>query len=112
MKTIKVIFLGVFLMFLSNSSFAQASNDGYYTGKAKAALNDCLTEAHKANQEVNSYVVHDDGSCLNSVTVHFYGTPHCPPNMICIQVIYPIGSVTFDCYGNIVVINCENGVIQ
>lgn len=110
MKTSKLIFLASFFSLLfTSASFAQASNDGYYTGRATAALQDCLAQAHQSGQEVHSYVVRDNSSCLNSVTVHFYGTPHCPPNMVCIQVIYPIGSITFDCYGNIVVTNCENG---
>lgn len=110
MKKIKqIVFAGLFTLLFTGAAMAQPSNDGYYTGQATAALNDCIAQAHKAGQNVNSYVVYENESCLNNTTVYFYGTPQCPPNMICIQVIYPIGSVTFDCNGNIVVINCESG---
>jgi hypothetical protein len=106
MKKIKqIVIAGLFTLLFTGSAVAQ-SNDGYYTGKATAALNSCIKEARQAGQVVNSSVTHEDESCLNNVTVHFWGTPNCPPNMVCIMIVYPIGSVTFDCHGNIVVVNC------
>ena len=38
--------------------------------------------------------------------VTFYQLPNCPPNQPCIQVIYPLGSVTLDCDNNVVSVDC------
>lgn len=110
MKKIKLLFAAFTLVMLfTGASFAQNTNENSYKGKAQGLLHSCIQEAHQAGYIVNSYVTYDNSSCLNAVTVHFYGTPNCPPNSICPQVIYPIGSVTFDCNGEAVVINCESG---
>lgn len=112
MKKIKLLFtVSLFVILFAGSVSAQSTNDNYYTGRATGLLHECLAEAHQEGWIVNSYVVHDESSCLNSVTVYFYGTPNCPPNRFCIQVIKPIGSVTFDCNGEAVVINCENATL-
>jgi hypothetical protein len=109
MKKIKFLFLGSILMLLfANASFAQSSNEGYYTGKATATLNSCLAEARQSGLIVNSFVITDETSC--TTTVEFYGRINCPGNMLCPQVIYPVGSVTFDCNGNVVSSNCGNVV--
>ena len=41
---------------------------------------------------------------------NFYKTPNCPPNQPCIQIIELIGSVTVDCEGNVIGVNCTGGV--
>lgn len=101
----KLLFLSLFFLLFAGASFAQSSSS--YTGRATAELNDCLLEARK-NYNVNSTVVVDETSCLNNTTVYFYGTPRCAPGMLCIQVIYPVGHVTFNCHGEVVAVSCEN----
>jgi hypothetical protein len=110
MKTVKALFLsGVFaLLIATGAKAAEPTGDGYYVGQATAQLHDCLAAAHSSGVDVQSSVSHDATSCTTTVT--FTGTPHCPANQPCPFFAVLIGSVTFDCDGNVISSTCTYGM--
>jgi hypothetical protein len=95
-------------LFVFSSSTANAQSENSYVGKATAELSQCLAEAHSNGLEVSSSVnvigTCPDGSELVEVT--FIGRPHCQPHEPCPFFAVFLGSVQFDCDGNIVSSQC------
>lgn len=93
---------------VSFSAHAQSLNDNALIGRATGELSSCLAQAHQNGLEVNASVnvigTCPDGSLLREVV--FTGGPHCSPHEICPFFLVLIGSVQFDCDGNIVSSNC------
>lgn len=96
------------MLFSAADLKAQGSNTNGLIGKATAALNDCLVDARQQGLMIQS-AVEPDGLCPDGsqkYRVVFWGKYPCPGNMVCIQVIFNVGHVEFDCHGNPVAIVC------
>ncbi|MBL4625363.1 MAG: hypothetical protein JKY42_09530 [Flavobacteriales bacterium] len=93
-------------------AFAQSgNNDGQIIGKAKSAIkSSCPDTTGKLQASVNVISACFFEGFITEVT--FYKTPNCPPNQLCIQVIYTVGTVTLDCDNNVIGVSCGTAVAQ
>ena len=110
MKTLtKVLFVAVAAMFISFS--AQAQDDNSYTGRATAAVNQCLAQYRAQGFDI---VAQEEttGICIAGgfiTTVTFYKTVRCvdtPQNPCPRPAAEPVATVTFGCEGEIISADC------
>jgi hypothetical protein len=100
----------LFLLLFSLISLTglQAQTNQSLIGQARGAAHDCI-QPYASNYEINGYV-QSTGTCPSggqTYRVDFYAAPRCPPNHFCPLFLIFIGSVDFDCEGNMTV-TCEN----
>lgn len=109
----KLILGAIAVLAISFSSTAQDFEQRAMQ-KAEAASRDCarnldLPNGYELHSSAVPYVACDyrtgNPNQLGYV-VQVWATPNCPPNMICIQVVYPVATVYVDCGGEVVEVIC------
>lgn len=110
----KNLILVLAVMFTSAISFAgndnptvQKSNDPLIN-KAVAAIKSACPNA---NGQLN-YSTKTVSSCFAGgfiTEVNFWKSSKCPGNKPCIQTVEVVGTVTLDCEGNVISVNCGAG---
>lgn len=96
---------------------AQGPGETRALNKAEAAARQCLNQMNYPNNltlhssatvsTICDYIHPNPQYFGYRVTV--WGTPNCPPNQYCIQIIYPIATVEVSCTGQVTNVQC--GVI-
>jgi hypothetical protein len=109
----KYLFLLLFLV-VAFSARAQSPGEQVARNKAEAASRGCLRDwGYPASLQLySSATVSTICDYMNpnphifGYTVTVWGLSQCPPNMYCIQVIYPISIVEVSCSGQVVDVQC------
>ncbi len=106
-KIVSILFVVLFSALTFTKVNAQ-SNDQALIGKARAAAHDCL-QPYESNFEITAGV-QVGASCENGgneKTVIFAAGPRCTGNGPCPLFLIFVASVSFDCNGDVVAVNCN-----
>jgi hypothetical protein len=111
MKKLIILALAFFAI---NLSLSAQNMEQRAINRAEAVARQCIAElGYPSNLELVSsaapnqscrYINNNPNDMGYKVVV--YGRTQCPPNLVCIQVIYPIATVYVDCSGQIESIEC------
>jgi len=102
-------------LFAANFSLSAQNMEQRAINRAKAVARQCVVElGYPENLQLVSgtqpYVACDYRTIPNpnnmGYKVTVWGRTQCPPNAVCIQVIYPIATVYVDCNGAIDRVEC------
>ena len=109
----KLIFLAL-AFFAFNLSLSAQNLEERAINRAESVARQCIAElGYPSNPELVSsaeptqscrYINNNPNNMGYKVVV--YGRTQCPPNLVCIQVIYPIATVYVDCSGQIERVEC------
>ncbi len=114
----KIILGAIAVVAISFSSMAQ-DMENRARHKAEAASRDCardlgLPNGYELHSSAEPYMACDyrtgNPNQLGYV-VQVWATPNCPPNMLCIQIVYPVATVYVDCGGEVVEVICSSSDI-
>jgi hypothetical protein len=111
----KNLILASVLVFLGFAAKAQGPGEQRAIARAEAAARDCMRDAgYPANLEIHSSAqVSTICDYFNPNPQYFgyrvtvWGTNPCPPNMYCIQIVYPIATVEISCTGDVSNVQCD-----
>lgn len=109
----KKLFLAMAMAMTTALSFASNENPTVEVANGNDPSINKATAAIKANcpnaQGQLSYSTEVVSACFVDgfiTKVTFWSTPNCPPNQICIQIVELVGTVTLDCEGNVMSVEC------
>lgn len=115
MKTTLLVF--VMMLSVSMTYAAGNSNDPVIKKIDAAAMNNSSvglaiaaikSTCPNANGQL-SYSVEVVSSCFAGgfiTKVHFWKSPNCPGNQICIQIVEEVGTVTLGCNNEVIAVEC------
>lgn len=114
MNTIKKSIVALVAIFAFSAAANAQSLEQRAIQKAEASARQCINDlGYPSNLElVSSAEAYQICDYMNPNPNYFgykvtvYGRTQCPPNMVCIQVIYPIATVYVSCGGDVTQVDC------